>query len=78
MCHNLAVTSGPVQIVFALMFFSVTAYSEWIIRRSPQRLPWKPGGAVRAMRVERVLIRCLMGLSVLVGFAFLIAGISAL
>jgi hypothetical protein len=50
---------SPVQILFAVLCFAVVAHGEWLIRRSPRYLPWKSGGAVRALRVERAFVRIL-------------------
>jgi len=63
---------------FGIVFFAVTGFGEWIIRHSPPSLPWEPGGGIRALRVERVLIRVLMGVSACVGLSLLIVGITDL
>jgi len=38
-------------------------------------MPWKSGGAVRALRVERAFVRILMVTAAFVGLSFLITGI---
>jgi len=74
----LRMPTGPVAVLFGIVFFAVTGFGEWIIRHSPPSLPWKPGGGIRALRVERVLIRILMGVSACVGLSLLIVGITDL
>jgi hypothetical protein len=78
LADNSVMPSGPVQVVFAMLFSALAAFGEWVARRAPRSLPWKRGGAAGALRMERAMVRVLEIASVLVGLSFLIVAISDL
>lgn len=70
--------SGPEKIAFGFLFVGLLGFCEWIARSQPRSLPWKQGGARRALRIERGLIRALMVVIALVALSFLMSGVSEL
>jgi hypothetical protein len=62
----------------AFVFGLLAVFCLWLVRRSPRYLPWKRGGAERALRYERALVTVLLAGAALLTLVFVIAGFGAL